>query len=140
LADAKIDFNDGSAATLQSPVPAPGNRFRNWTPDRVPVGHFELALGTGVTSKFEFREDFTATLEVHNLRPAQLTVALRLKAHLLNGGTCTVTTADASANVYTCRLAPGTIPQIRMTDPRLVEFAMMLALKNTAAAVLIASY
>lgn len=104
------------------------------------VGHFEVALGTGVTSKFEFREDYTVTFEVHNLRPAQLTVALRLKAHLLNGGTCTVTVGDAAGNVYTCRLAPGTVPSIRLVDPQLVEYAMTLALKNTAAAVLLASY
>lgn len=140
MADAKIDFNDGTSATLQSPVPAPGNRFHGWTPDIDPVAHREVALGTGATSQFLFRTDYLARFEIRNLRPAQHAVALRLKAHLLNGGSCTVTTADAGGTTYTCTIAPGSVPELVFTDERMVEFTMRLALKNASAAAMICSY
>lgn len=140
MADAKIDFNDGAAATLKSPVPAPGNRFRGWTPDRIPIGPVEFALGTGAPSQFEFRTDYIATFEIHNLRPSDLTIWGRLKAHLIGGGQVTVTTADSGGTTYTCKLAPGTVPELRQMDERMVEFAARLTLKNTSAAMMICSY
>jgi hypothetical protein len=137
---ASISFNDGSAATLENDAPEPFDRFSGWTPDIDPVGPTDAALGTGISFHWTFRNDYLASLELPFLQASTLAVALRLKRHLLNGGTCTVTTGDNGSNVYTCRLAPGSAPEIEYTDRRMVEYTLKLRLKNTAAAPLVCIY
>jgi len=137
---ASIAFNDGSSATLSNGAPAPLDRFSGWTPDIDPVGPTDAALGTGITFHWAFRNDYLASLELPLLPASMLAVALRLKRHLLNGGTCTVTTGDGLSNVYTCRLAPGSVPELGYTDRQLVEYTLKLRLKNTAAAPLLCLY
>lgn len=135
-----IAFNDGAAATLESPAPDPLKRFAGWTPDVVEVGVRETAVGTGVAYDFVFRTDYVVSFDVPHLTQAEIAVALRLKRHLTGGGSCTVTTDDLSANEYTCRLREGTVPTITLVDRAMMEYTMHLDLTNTAAAALIAEY
>lgn len=135
-----ITFNDGAAGTLTSPAPEPLKRFSGWTPDVVDVGVRETAVGTGVAYDFVFRTDYVVSFDVPYLTHAELAVAHRLIRHLTGGGSCTVTTKDLSANVYTCRLREGTVPSLTLADRAMMEYTLHLELTNTAAAALIAEY
>lgn len=138
---ASVTFTDATgAATLSNGWPAPANRFANWTPDAVPVGPRAVALGTGLTSQFQFRVDYLAAFEIDKLVSTDLSVAQRLKLHLLGGGQCTVATEDVSSNSYTCVLAPGTVPEITFSDRKRLRYSMRLAVKNTSAAHLLCQY
>jgi hypothetical protein len=137
---ASVTFNDGASATLSNGLTAPADRFGNWTPDLDLIGPSRAGLGTGTTFRWTHRTDYCAVFEIDKLPNSTLAVALRLKAHLLNGGTCTVTTGDADANVYTCRLRPGTVPEIQFSDRRRLRYSLALQLKNTAAAALLCRY
>ena len=118
---ASISWTEGegsgaSTVTLESPRPAPGNRFFDTVSDYDPVGDAEVTL-TGETHTFLFREDYLLSLTIKHLRPAQYANMLACKRHLMNGGEVTITTDDASATTYSnVRLAPGTKPEIKMND------------------------
>ncbi len=135
-----IAFNDGAAATLESPAPDPLKRFAGWTPDVVDVGVQETALGTGLPYQFVFRTDYVVGFDVPYLTQAEIAVALRLIRHLMGGGTCTVDTDDLSGNSYTCRLREGAKPNLTLVDRAMMEYTLRLDLTNTAAAALIAVY
>lgn len=138
---ASIAFTDATgAATLTNGAPAPLDRFSGWTPDLDDIGPTDAALGTGLTFHWSHRVDYLASLELPLLQVSTLAVALRLKRHLLTGGACTVTTGDSASNVYTCRLAPGSVPEIEYRDRQLVEYAFKVKLKNAAQAPLICLY
>lgn len=138
---AGISFTDGTgAATLSNGKTAPADRFANWTPDITPVGAHKATLADGITHEFTFRTDYIASLELPLIPASSLGTALRLKAHLLAGNTCTVTTADTSARTYTARLAPGTVPEIVYADPRRLRYTFRCVLKNTSAAAMLCSY
>jgi hypothetical protein len=136
-----IAFTDGTgAATLTNGLTAPADRFGNWTPDIALIGPSEVATGTGVTSMWAFRTDYVVSFELDKLPASTQAVALRLKAHLLGGGTCTVTTGDTGGNTYTCRLRPGTSPTITFSDRKRLRYTLALELKNTSAAPLLCEY
>lgn len=136
---ASIAFNDGAAATLDNGLTAiasgVGSRFANWTPFTRKVGASATSLATGARSMFAFRTDYGASFELRDLPNTALAVALRLKRWLENGGTCTVTTGDASSRVYTtCGLAEGADVTITMSDPQQLSYTVSLALINLGAA------
>lgn len=136
-----ISFTDSiGAATLQSPMNAPGNRFANWVPDVQDIGSPEVAVGTGISYLFILRTDYCASFEVPYLTEAQLAVAHRLKRWLMQGGAVTVTTNDNDSNTYTAYLRAGTVPSIELTDRALMEYTMSLELKNSAAAPMTVNY
>lgn len=143
---ATITFTDTTgAATLQSPVPSPGDRFGNWTLDVDDVGPRAHELGSGIAHQFVFRTDYVARFEVRYLTAGQLAVAHRLKRHLTGGdnatgGSCVVNTDDAANRSYTCRLREGTTPSLQLTDTKLMEWTLTLDLKNTAAAAMVCDY
>jgi len=137
---ATITFNDGAAATLQSAAASPGDRFGGWLPDVVDVGPRANGLGDGIPYKFVFRTDYVAAFEVRHLTSAEMAVAHRLIRHLTNGGTITVNTDDASTHSYTCRLREGTLPRLTLADAALMEWTLMLQVRNASAAALICEY
>jgi len=113
--------------------------LNGWTPDVEPIGPSAVTLGGGVTYLFPFRTDYTVKFTLPYISALEMTEVLRLKNWLLNGGTITVFTGDLAARLYTCRLRPGTIPQLTQ-DPQEMEFALSLELLNTVAAPLVASW
>jgi hypothetical protein len=135
-----IAFNDGGAATLESPAPDPLKRFSGWTPDVNEIGPRETAVGTGVAYSFVFRTDYVVSFDVPYLTHAELAVAHRLMLHLTDGGSCTVNTDDLSAHSYTCRIREGTKPTLTLADRAMMEYTLHLDLTNAAAAALIAEY
>lgn len=129
---AQISFTDGvGAATLLNSRAFPHNRFANWTPDVEPVGPSEPTLADGVIVAFRHRTDYVASLEVDKVPASQLAIMVRLKLWLLDGGTVTVTTGDSANTTYTCRLCPGTVPEIQYSDRRRMEYTFAVRLKNT---------
>ena len=135
-----IAFNDGAAATLESPAPDPLKRFAGWTPDVDEVGARETAVGTGTAYNFVFRTDYVVSFDMPYLTHAELDVAHRLMLHLTGGGSCTVTTDDLSANEYTCKIREGTKPFLVLADRAMMEYTLHLDLMNTAAAALKVEY
>lgn len=139
----KIDFTDATgAATLESPMPGThGKRFWRFEPGWSDEAARAVSVGTGATSVLQYREDYTAEVEIRNLDSSDISIALRLKKHLMAGGTVTVTLSDQSSHVYTCRLQPGTVPLFRrMGGEQVIEYFFQTTLKNTAAAAMLVDY
>ena len=138
---ASLAFTDGTgSATLSNGLSAPADRFANWTPDASPEGVRTPTLGEGITHQWLFRTDYLVALELPHIPASSLDVAVRLKLHLLGGGTCTVTTGDTSSRTYTARVAPGTTPEVVFSDRKRLRYTFRCALKNTSAAVMLCTY
>ncbi len=137
---ASIAFTDPTGAATLTPFGTLPN-FQGWTPlpPRV-IGPRSTALGTGIDDVFSFRTDYGASFGVAPLAPVQLTVATRLILHLLSGGSCTVTTSDVAARVYTCTLFPGSEPEIELVDALTMDYALRLTLRNSSAAAMLCDY
>lgn len=122
-----IEWTDSTGlARLTCLVPT----LSGWTPDVDPIGPSEVALGSGQTFQWVFRTDQVVKFTLPYISPAQASEMLRLKAHLLGGGSVTVFTGDGAARVYTCRIRPETVPVVNQ-DPESGEFALVLELLNT---------
>lgn len=137
---ASITFTDTfGAATLTNAKPGAAGRFANWVPSPNPVGDSVELEGTGAIVMFQIRDDFGATFELRHIPSTTVSgesmadIAARLRRHLLLGGTCAVNTGDASSAAYpTVGLAPGTTPQLAMSDARTIEYTLTLAVINLA--------
>lgn len=138
---ASIDFTDSTgAATLESPMPSPGDRFANWTPFPVPVADRKWGLGNAQPHQFAYRTDYRASFEIRNLDAEDMPVVDRLIRHLSDGGQVTVNTDDVNAAVYTCYLAEDTVPELSFADADLIEYTLALVLTNTAAQPMLCQY
>lgn len=131
-----VTWNDGAEGFLASGVP----RLEGWNPDRASIDDRAFALADGGAFRTVFRTDYLATFALPNLRASELTMALRLKDHLVGGGTVVVVTQDKDNNVYSAKVAPGTEPDLEFTDPVNVEYALRLALRNNAASPMLVRY
>jgi hypothetical protein len=139
-----IDFTDsiGSATLSNSKADGP-DRFGSWTPWQMPVGPKANSLATGQLYRWTHRTDYGARFELRHIPNSSLDVAMRLIAHLENGGTCTVNTGDASARTYTtCGLAPDADlgGALSMSDPKTIEYTLSLSLINLGAAQMLCVY
>ncbi len=135
---ASITFNDGTSATLDNGMTAsaiaPASRFADWTPFQRPVGAAAVALGTGARSMFTFRTDYGASFAMNDIPNTSMSVMLRCQAHLLGGGTVTVTTSDNASRIYnTCCLAPDGDVSITLQDKTALLYSMSFTLINIAA-------
>ena len=134
----QIDFTDATgAATLTNSKQTPADRFANWTPFVLSIGDSAARQSDGALTMFRTRTDYGAAFELRMIPSSgansKLTIAMRLIAHLMNGGTCAVTTGDAASSAYaTCGLTPGTTPQLVMSDKRAIEYTLSLSLLNVA--------
>jgi hypothetical protein len=137
-----ISWTDSvGAATLTNGKPVPGDRFRGWTPDNVPVADSQNALADGALHVFEFRSDYIASFELPGIPNTEQALVLRLMQHLRRGGSCSVATGDLGGRTYgTCKLAPGTDPKLSPPDPEFIEYTLSLTLLNTGAASMICIY
>ena len=138
---AYLAFTDSTgAATLNNGRTAPANRFKDWTPDAEPIHDIAIPPSTGLIQRWLYRTDYFASFEVDKLPTSMLSVAVRLKLHLLGGGSVTVETGDSSDTAYTCTLRPGTVPEIVFSDPARLRYSMRLSLKNSSAAAMTCTY
>lgn len=135
---AAISFTDATgAATLDNGLTGvaggAGSRFSGWTPRVMPIGPAVHALADGARHAFVFRVDYTAEFSLRDLPATAQAVALRLIAHLLTGGTCSVSTGDNAARTYaTCGLAPDSTPSLALQDADACTYTLTLALLNRA--------
>ena len=132
---AYVSFTDGTgAATLEPYTGATstvGKRFRSWEPFQRPIGEGAWALGSGRHYRWTFRTDYGAAFEIPGIPGDDLSVALRLQAHLIGGGSCTVYTLDNNGAFYSnCYLAPDTDVTIELDDRKAYEFVLRLSVVN----------
>ena len=132
-----ISFNDGSAATLSNGMTGiaagVGSRFTDWVPFQKPIGAAAVALGTGARSMYTFRTDYGASFAITEIPNTSMSIMLRLQAHLLNGGTVSVSTGDTASRTYpTCCLAPEGEVTITLVDKATLRYSMTFTLINVA--------
>lgn len=142
---ASITFNDGTSATLDNGLTGVasgvGSRFASWTPFTRRIGERAVTLATGASFAFTFRIDYGATFELRDLPNTTQSVALRLIRHLQGGGTCTVTTGDAAARVYTtCGIDPEGDVSLAFQDAAYLTYTMSLSLINLSGADMLCQY
>jgi hypothetical protein len=142
---ASITFNDGTSATLDNGLTGVaagvGSRFASWTPFTRRIGERAVTLATGASFAFTFRIDYGATFELRDLPNTTQSVALRLIRHLQGGGTCTVTTDDAAARVYTtCGIDPEGDVSLAFQDAAYLTYTMSLSLINLSGADMLCQY
>ena len=127
--NAYVSFTDGQGSAEL--VTAAG-QFDGWTPNAEDIGTVDVAIGTGYTFKYIYRTDYTASFVISAIPAASMPIAQRLKRWLESGGTVTVATQDTQGNTYSCRIAPR--QQVKFGyDATMLEYAMTLAVLNTAA-------
>lgn len=133
---ASITFDDGTSATLDNGMTAisngVGSRFADWTPFQRPIGPAVTALGTGARYQYAFRTDYGASFTMNDIPNTSMGTMLRLQAHLLGGGTCTVTVDDGTNGPYTCCVAPDGDVSITLQDKNLLLYSMSFTVINIA--------
>lgn len=134
MATSLVFTDSGGAATLVNGKPVPGDRFSNWVTETRPIGSTAARQSDGAISMFVVRTEYGASFELAAIPSlkvagvAQSDLADRLIAWLMQGGTCTVNTGDADANVYTSvGLKPGSTPSLRLTDRQMMEYTLSLS-------------
>lgn len=140
MAKPRVTFTfEGVAYQLQSDFPDPASRFRNWMPDRLPIGDAVHVQANEQMYRFRTSWRYGAHFEIPGLgmnilaSASALTIAQKLKAHLLDGGTCSVYTEDLAGSTYaTCGLWPNSTPELALTDRRTMEYVLRLSLINLA--------
>lgn len=133
----RITFTDTvGAAILTNGKTSPGDRFAGWTPDSQPVGESAAAQSGGAITFMRFRDDYGAKFSLPAIpstgASSALSIADRLRRHLIMGGQCVVETGDVASSSYTCSLKPGTTPTLEMTDSENIEYTLTLHLINAA--------
>jgi hypothetical protein len=134
-----ITFTDAiGLATLYNGAPFPGDRFAGWTQSSIPVGDSAPRMSDGKITMFRVRSDYSVALSLPGILSrrnaagvAPLDLAERLIYHLLNGGTCIVSTGDYQGNYYaTCGLRPGSRPSLQLTHRKALDYTLSLELLN----------
>lgn len=129
---------DNAMATLAGGV---ASRFANWVPFQRPVGAVATSLGTGARAMFRFRTDYGASFQVPEIPLGNMATALRLQAHLLDGGTVIVRTDDAAGRTYTtCCLAPDGDVTLELADRQTLTYTMGLSLINLGGTPMLCDY
>lgn len=142
-----IVFNDGSSATLTNGKPSPADRFSSWMPLTRPYGQTVHRQSDLTPTFFRLGTMYGAALELRMIPQRTsstlrlVTIADRLIAHLLGGGSCTVNTGDVSSNSYSsCYLMPDTEPQLTFSDPGQLEYTLAVSLFNPGGTRMVCHY
>jgi len=147
-----IAFTDAEGAvTLTNSKPVPGDRLASWTPlvrSVGPEGGHPVGLGNGIIYGWEHRLDFGVRFSLEHIPQASLRNVIRLMHWLIRGayspasteGVVTLTPGDVAGNVYTCRLWPGSEPQLEPMDRSFIEHRLTLELLNTDAEIMACGY
>lgn len=134
--NAYVSFTD---ATGGAQLTTSTGRFDSWVPNAEDIGVDDVAMGSGLTFKYIYRTDYTASFSISSIPASSLSVGLRLKRWLESGGQVTVATQDLQANTYTCVIAPK--QRVRLTyDKTFLEYTMTLPVKNVNAGPMLCLY
>lgn len=127
---ASLTFTDDTGEATLSNIALLPSRFNNWTPNRVPIGPESVSLGLGTITRPVYRTDLTVALEINPIPGDDLPVVLRLKLHLMKGGTVTLSSINFLSSLFTsCVVAPQTIPSITLSDREMLEYSFSAILK-----------
>jgi hypothetical protein len=127
----ELEFEDSEGLeTLTNGYPAPGDRFAAWQTLSPIVGPEDESLA-GTLYVWEFRADYLASFELHDIPQDQVAIAMRLIRHLNRAGEVTVRTGDAEDRTYVCQKAKGSSPELGKPDPRTLRRTLKLTLRNT---------
>ena len=130
---ATITFTDGTGAvTLSNTLSTAASRFSQWVPDVERISDRKVALGTGVTYEYLYRQDYTASFAIEHIPLTELSKVARFKAWALAGNTFNVNTQDKTNATYLCRIKPGTVPQLEMEDRTLLEYRLSVEVISAA--------
>lgn len=138
---AGIGFNDGTGfVQLRNVFPAPGDRFRGWTPDARPVGDTGIVLATGRREVWEYRTQYTAAFSLEGLSPraavgeSSLARAQRFQLHARRGGVFDVAVEDVvgTPTVGGCWLAEGADVTITLADPASLLYTLSIVIAAPA--------
>lgn len=130
---ATITFTDGTGAvTLTNGLPGAGSRFSQWVPDIDRVADRKVAVGTGVTYEYLYRQDYVASFIIEHIPLTELSDVARFKAWALAGNTFNVNTEDKNNASYSCRIRPGTIPQLEIEDRTTLEYRLSVEVISAA--------
>jgi hypothetical protein len=133
LVHPSITWTDGVGAATLTSVPL---TFMNWTPDVNEIGDSQVPIGDRVTHFFAYRTDNIVSFEIAQIPLADRALALRLKSHLVTGGSAVIHTEDSEGHSYTVDVAPGTVPDLQMTDSVERSYTLKLVVVNTEAGAL----
>jgi hypothetical protein len=146
---ASIDFVDPFVGplTLSNGLPSPGDRFAGWTPILEMVGATPVGLADGVTYGWEHRIDYGAEFAIEYLPQSALGDVQRFIRVLQRGeqlgltATFTVDTGDVDSHSYTCRVWPGSVPELVQSDRGSpIEYRLALRVLNVGDAPMLCSY
>jgi hypothetical protein len=139
---AYIEWTDeiGTGVLTPSYPDGPARRFRSWTPTYQPVGPATFDLGTGRRREFRFRVDQLASFEIPGILPSQHALYLRFRDWALRGCPFFVYCEDQDSNVYECRLAQETEPEMEMTDATLLEYTVRVVARSITGTPMLCNY
>lgn len=130
---ATITFTDGTGAvTLSNTLSTAASRFSQWVPDIERLADRKVAVGTGVTYEYLYRQDYTASFAIEHIPLTELSKIARFKAWALAGNTFNVNTQDKNNATYSCRIKPGTTPSLEMEDRTLLEYRLSVEVISAA--------
>ena len=147
-----ITFTDeDGSVSLSNGKPVPGDRLAGWVPLVQTIGPESgnpVALGSGITYGWEHRIDYGARFSLEHIPQADLRDVVRLIRWLTRGedtpssnnGEIVVNTGDVVPNSYTCRIWPGSVPQLEQMDRGMIEYRLTLEVLNTDDDVMVCSY
>lgn len=132
-----ISWTDAfGAVVLTNGKAGPGGRFSGWEPLADFSGSSRQGPGMDAPAAFVLREHWGARLELPYIPAASIPALDRLKRHLLWGqGSCTITTDDAAARVYTpCFIWPkgGTVRWAFDATEQEYTLALEVALRSAS--------
>lgn len=147
-----ITFTDtDGSCTVSNGKPVPGDRLAGWTPlvrTIGPEGGNPVGLGNGITYGWEHRIDYGVRFSLEHIPQASLRDVIRLMRWLLRGddnptagnGVVVLNTGDQFSNSYTCRIWPGSEPQLEQMDRGMIEYKLTLDLLNTEEDIMVCGY
>ena len=134
--NAYVSFTDGQGSAQLTTATG---IFNSWTPGAEDIGTTDVSIGDGLTYRFIYRTDFTASFDINAIPAASMAIVMRLKRWLESGGQITVATQDLNGNTYACVIAPKQTVKIAY-DPTFYEYTMTIPVKNTVAAPMLCLY
>lgn len=119
------------AATLTNGKLSPADRFHTWTPSDDSVDAAGPSLRTGRLAGGKFRRDGLVSFELRAITGGSLPLLLRLKLHLMKGGSVALASDNVlAARWATATLAPGTMPQVEFSDRTTLEYTLSVTLRE----------
>lgn len=129
---ASISWTDSTGAgTLGNDKPAPADGLMGWTPRDESIGPVSVAPATGRIHGAKYRRDGLVDFQIAAIPGSELPLMLRLKLHLMKGGSVTLDSDNELAERWaTATLAPNTKPSVEFSDNVCLEYTFSVTLRE----------